>query len=61
MKRRYRCGGKIRYRDEIAAALALATVRHQDGPRRPKLEQRAYRCPACGGWHLTSKPARRTA
>lgn len=46
---------KVRYRDRIAALLALANARHRDGSRRAKLEQRAYRCPACRGWHLTSR------
>lgn len=46
---------KLRYRDRIAALLALAKVQHQDKAARAKLEQRAYRCPSCGGWHLTSR------
>lgn len=47
--------GKARYRDKVAAMLVLATVRRRDGSHRPKLEARAYRCPQCRGWHLTSK------
>ena len=43
---------KKRYRDEIAAKLAVAKLRNQDKPGHP--ERRAYRCPACRGWHLTS-------
>lgn len=60
MKRRRRgaarCAesGKVRYRDEVAAGLALATLQRQD--KDGHTEQRAYRCPACRGWHLTSKP-----
>ena len=46
---------KIRYRDRIAALLALASAQRTDGSRRPKLERRAYRCPTCHGWHLTSR------
>jgi hypothetical protein len=46
---------KIRYRDAIAAKLAMATAVRKGGSRRPKLEQRAYRCPDCKGWHLTSQ------
>lgn len=46
---------KHRYRDQIAAKLALAKVRSQDKSHRPKTEQRAYRCPECKGWHLTSR------
>jgi hypothetical protein len=47
--------GKFRYRDAIAARMALATVRHQDKSYRPKLERSAYRCPSCAGWHLTAR------
>ncbi len=46
--------GKIRYRDRIAALLAIASTRRTDGPKRAKGEKRAYRCPQCHGWHLTS-------
>lgn len=50
--------GKSRYRDEIAAKMALSAVQHQDKSWRPKLEQKAYRCPLCRGWHLTSQQNR---
>ena len=49
---------KFRYRDEIAAKLAMAGARRRDGSRRARLEVRAYRCERCKGWHLTSKPLR---
>lgn len=49
--------GKTRYKDEIAAKLALATIRQKAATVHE--EQRAYRCPFCRGWHLTSKPRRR--
>ncbi|MFC8273788.1 hypothetical protein ACFUJR_14945 [Streptomyces sp. NPDC057271] len=45
--------GKARYRDELAAKLALARIDVGHGNRH---ECRAYRCPACRGWHLTSRP-----
>ena len=45
---------KRRYRDEIAAKLALARITAH-GEAREKTPQRAYRCPACRGWHLTSQ------
>ncbi|MFI8962091.1 hypothetical protein ACIGO8_08240 [Streptomyces sp. NPDC053493] len=45
--------GKARYRDEVAAKLALARIDTGHGNRR---ERRAYRCPHCRGWHLTSRP-----
>jgi hypothetical protein len=48
------CGRKLRYRDEIAAKMALATIAAQDKSHRDKTEQRAYRCSRCRGWHLTS-------
>lgn len=45
--------GKRRYRDRIAAQLALATLKKDD--REGHTEERAYSCPYCGGWHLTSE------
>lgn len=48
--------GKWRYRDRVAAMLAMAGAQRQDGSRRAKVEKRVYRCPDCGGgWHLTSR------
>lgn len=46
---------KVRYRDRVAALLALASTGRAD-QRRDKNEKRAYRCPRCNGWHLTSRP-----
>lgn len=51
----------MRYRDRTAAELALAKVRHTDRGSRPKLERRAYRCPRCRGWHLTTPRRARLA
>ncbi len=50
--------GKIRYRDKIAAQLALASTGSNKHTRREKDEQRVYRCPQCHGWHLTSAKKR---
>jgi hypothetical protein len=50
---------KTRYRDRVAALLVLATIQHQDKTSRPKQEARAYFCPDCHGWHLTSQRYRR--
>jgi hypothetical protein len=47
--------GKIRYRDELAAKIALANTKRTRGSRSLKEEKRAYRCPHCTGWHLTSR------
>lgn len=46
---------KRRYRDFIAADLALAEVQAKDRADRPKTEKRVYLCPNCNGWHLTSR------
>lgn len=43
---------KVRYRDAISAKLALATLQLKD--KAGHTERRAYRCPKCKGWHLTS-------
>ncbi|MGK5557595.1 hypothetical protein ACSNOI_38905 [Actinomadura kijaniata] len=48
----------MRFRDRIAATLALATIQRNDRPGRDKLEARVYRCPSCAGWHLTSGKSR---
>jgi hypothetical protein len=47
---------KTRYRDRITAALALSRVSAK-GHARDKEARRAYRCPRCKGWHLTSRAA----
>lgn len=45
---------KRRFRDRIAATMALANISRQ--PRQGKNPERCYRCPNCKGWHLTSQP-----
>ena len=49
--------GKTRYTDELAAKLALADIARPDRAREGD-EKRAYKCPLCQGWHLTSQPRR---
>lgn len=44
------CGRKIRYKDELTA---LARAERSMLYGAPTLK--VYRCPYCGGWHLTSK------
>lgn len=51
--------GKVRYRDQIGAKFALAVINRRGGKKRR--EQRAYRCPTCNGWHLTSRGTARPA
>lgn len=51
--------GKIRYRDKVAALIALSKIdlrsKRKKGKGRPKHERDAYRCSQCNGFHLTSK------
>ena len=46
---------KRRFRDEVAAKLALAVITRKDNTARGEREQRAYRCPYHSRpvWHLT--------
>ena len=56
-----RCEEKIRYRTHVGARWALWGIwvdRYLRG-RRHRRERRAYECPHCGGWHLTSQVKRR--
>ena len=48
---RCKATGKRRFRDEIAAKLALAEMQ-----RAGRDEKRCYFCPSCRGWHVTSEP-----
>lgn len=44
--------GKVRYPSQQEAQLALAVIKGQGS--RKHTESRAYHCPVCDGWHLTS-------
>jgi len=44
---------KIRYPDQLAARLALATLQREDDPEHQ--ERKVYKCEWCGGWHLSSR------
>lgn len=44
--------GKVRYPDRREAQLALAVIKGRANPKHT--ESRAYHCPICNGWHLTS-------
>ena len=46
--------GKVKYRDRVAALLALSSTARKDN-RRDKDAVRVYLCPRCRGWHLTSR------
>lgn len=50
--------GKIRYRDKVAALVALSKIdlrsRRKGGKSRPKHERTVYRCTQCAGFHLSS-------
>lgn len=45
---------KKRFRDRIAALMALEKIQAWGSDRGTK-PIRAYHCPHCGGWHLTSQ------
>lgn len=47
--------GKRAYPTELAARRELRAVRKTRRAAAPAHETRAYLCPLCGGWHLTSK------
>lgn len=46
---------KHRYPTRVDAIFAMCDIQHRHGGER---ERRAYECPRCHGWHLTSKPYR---
>lgn len=50
--------GKKRYPNERAARVRLVEIRARRVLRnvRRRREERAYLCPFCFGWHLTSAP-----
>lgn len=45
---------KYRFRDEIAAQLAIAKSRMKNNKKRR--EERHYYCESCKAWHITSTP-----
>lgn len=45
---------KRRYKDELAAKIALASTRAVTRASTERGEKRIYPCPRCGGWHITS-------
>lgn len=47
------CRGKTRYRDRDEALGAMRAV--NQSARLMKELKRAYECPTCNGWHLTSR------
>lgn len=49
--------GKTRYADQHQAEHVLRRIWATPKPGR-RLERRAYHCPDCLGWHLTSSPPR---
>ena len=48
------CERKKRYSSESEAKLAI-----RDCERHGSRDLHTYRCPYCGGWHLTHKPTRK--
>lgn len=52
--RKRTCNGKRRFHDKQEAVAALHVLMSRSS--RTTLPTRAYSCPRCKGWHLTSKP-----
>ncbi|MFC9086330.1 hypothetical protein [Nocardiopsis dassonvillei] len=52
---RPRSCGKRWFKDQVSAQLALATIRRYGRDRSNRMPRRAYECPSCKGWHLTSQ------
>lgn len=53
--------GKKWFQNEVNALLAIVKIRENrksDSTRQRAVPDRAYKCPFCDGWHLTSKPKR---
>lgn len=50
------CGDKRRFRSKLDAQMALARIRGRTENESHDIPTRAYRCPHCKGWHLTSQP-----
>lgn len=55
-RRKPKCpvNGKVCFDDQESAVSAMATIARD--PRDIKKPIRAYQCPSCGAWHLTSMP-----
>jgi len=47
--------GKRQYRTRLDAEIVLALRIPRKAHNREKNERRAYRCPQCHRWHLTSR------
>lgn len=58
-RKRQRVCGKLGYRDQAEARNALKLARNSHLEKgMASVETRAYECPRCGCWHLTSQPQR---
>ncbi|QOE32777.1 hypothetical protein CPT_Mano_045 [Achromobacter phage Mano] len=47
---------KFRHKDQVSAELMLARAKASNWNHH-RIPTRAYACPHCHGWHLTSQPA----
>lgn len=57
-KRKCRRSGKIKWRTELDAKLAMANIDYKMRAATKEKEIRAYRCPFCDYWHLTHQEPR---
>jgi hypothetical protein len=62
MPRAKTCRGKTRFRDRDEAVRSIRAIAHhgRHQGRDGKRPTRAYLCPVCKGWHLTSQDPRRS-
>jgi hypothetical protein len=49
------CKGKVRYRDELSAKIAMAR-QGRAGRLGPQERMSIYRCQFCGSWHMGHSP-----
>lgn len=56
--RKRTCRGKVRFRDHTEAVRSLHMIasRGERSGRNGVIPVRAYECPRCGGFHVTSRP-----
>lgn len=59
-KTKHKCHktGKVKWRTELDARMALANIDYKMRASTKNKEQRPYRCPFCEYWHLTHQPLR---
>lgn len=57
-KKKCRRTGKVKWRSELDARMAMANIDFKMRSANRDKEIRAYQCPFCEFWHLTHQPLR---